>query len=105
MYSANFGGLWELGVKSIKHHLKRVLKNALTLEEFITIISEIEGILNSCPLSLISNEPQDFQPLTSGHFRIGQSVTSIPETDITEVPPSRLTTYQRVQQIKQHFWS
>lgn len=34
-YSPHFGGLWEAGVKSVKHHLKRILQNALlTFEEF-----------------------------------------------------------------------
>ncbi|GBO35118.1 hypothetical protein AVEN_162723-1 [Araneus ventricosus] len=45
--SPNFSGLWEAGVKSFKH-LKRVVGNApLTLEEFLTIILEIESVLNS----------------------------------------------------------
>ena len=41
----NFGGLWEAGVKSFKHHLKRAVGNSnFYYEEFLTIIIEIEGI-------------------------------------------------------------
>lgn len=104
-YSPNFGGLWEAGVKSMKGHLKRVLSNALvTLEEFITIITEIEGILNSRPISPLSDNPNDYLPLTPGHFLIGRPITSIPEPDLTESPTNRLNNYQRILQLKQHFW-
>ncbi|GFX19979.1 integrase catalytic domain-containing protein [Trichonephila clavipes] len=48
--SPNFGGLWESGVKSFKTHLKRVAGSSnLTLEEFITLLAEIEAALNSRP--------------------------------------------------------
>ncbi|GFV04346.1 integrase catalytic domain-containing protein [Trichonephila clavipes] len=44
--SPNFGGLWEAGVKSFKHHLYRTLVNSkITFEEFETIIIQIEVLL------------------------------------------------------------
>lgn len=53
--SPHFGGLWEAGVRSTKHHLRRVLNNTIvTFEDFLTILTQIEGILNSRPLHPLS---------------------------------------------------
>lgn len=104
--SPHFGGLWEAGIKSVKCHLKRVAGNALlTFEQFYTLLVQIEAVLNSRPLSPLSNEPSDLTPLTPSHFLIGRPLTSLPERDLVEIPENRLSTYQRIQQLQQHFWS
>ncbi|GFX72404.1 integrase catalytic domain-containing protein [Trichonephila clavipes] len=65
----NHGGLWEAGVKAVKYHLRRVMGNLrFTYEEFLTILNQIEGVLNSRPLYPLSCDPGDFDALTPGHF-------------------------------------
>lgn len=105
-YSPHMGGLWEAGVKSFKFHFKRVCANALlTFEEFYTVLSQIEAILNSRPLSPLLSDPKDLSPLTPAHFLIGRSLTSVVDPDVTHIPDNRMSTYQRIQQIQQHFWT
>ncbi|GBN95962.1 hypothetical protein AVEN_235197-1 [Araneus ventricosus] len=66
--SPNFGGLWEAGVKSFKHHLKRTVGNSrLTIEQFLIVVIQIEVILNSRPLTPLSSAPYNFEILTPGH--------------------------------------
>ncbi|XP_066137644.1 uncharacterized protein [Euwallacea fornicatus] len=81
--SPHFGGLWEAGVKAVKHHLKRVARKAnLTFEQCITLLAQIESILNSRPLSPLSQDPNDLTPLSPAHFLIGRSLTELPYTDL-----------------------
>lgn len=104
-YSPNFGGLWEAAVKQMKHHLKRTMKNIhLTYEEFLTLLNQIEAILNSRPLYAMSTDPTDFEPLTPSHFLIHRNITSIPHPDISAIPFNRLTRYKHIQQLYQRFW-
>ncbi|GFW89798.1 integrase catalytic domain-containing protein [Trichonephila clavipes] len=79
----NFGGLWEAGVKSFKFYLKRAVGNLkMTLEEFLTIITQIEGILNSRPITPLSEDIDDLEVLTPRHFLIGRPITSISEPNL-----------------------
>lgn len=103
--SPHFGGLWEAGVKSVKHHLKRSIGNLrFTYEEFETIIVQIEGILNSRPLTPISNDFDSFEVLTPGHFLIGRSINAIPEPMIMDINENRLSRWQRTTKVVQIIW-
>jgi hypothetical protein len=99
------GGLWEAGVKSMKHHLKRTVENRkLTSEEFLTLLTQVEAALNSRPLTQMSTDPNDFGVLTPGHFLVGDSLVALPQDDLTHLSPNRLTRWQEVQQMYQHIW-
>lgn len=105
-YAPHFGGLWEAGVKSCKHHLRRVVGNLhLTYEEFNTVLTQVEAVLNSRPLSPMSTDPHDYQPQCPAHFLVGRPLTAPVCEDLIDTSPHRLSRYQRVEQIRQHFWS
>lgn len=102
----HFGGLWESGVRSIKHHLTRVVGNSsLTYEDFCTVLLQIEAVLNSRPLYPFSSDPQDPNPITPGHFLIARPITSVPDQPLEHIPDSRLKMYQRCQKMVQMFWN
>ena len=104
--SPHFGGLWEAGIKSTKSHLKRVIGNkSLCFEDFYTVLTQIEAVLNSRPISPLSDDPNDLNPLTPGHFLIGRSLTSIPDPDVTDTSETKLSRYQHLQKLVQHFWN
>jgi len=100
------GGLWEAGVKSVKYHFRRVVGcSKLTIEEFQTLLCLVESCLNSRPICALSSDPTDVSALTPGHFLIGHPLTAIPEPNLTAHKSNRLSKWQQVQQMFQHFWS
>ncbi|XP_076380821.1 uncharacterized protein LOC117219916 [Megalopta genalis] len=101
----HFGGLWERGVRSVKAHLRRVIgEQRLTFEEMCTILAQIEACLNSRPLYPLSSDPTDLNPLTPGHFLVGEALTALPHADLTDIRQNRLNRFQLLQQTIQHFW-
>ncbi|GFW97257.1 uncharacterized protein TNCV_4784711 [Trichonephila clavipes] len=102
----NFGGLWEAGVESFKFYLKRAVGNLkMTLEEFLTIITQIEGILNSRPITPLSEDIDDLEMLTPGHFLIGRPITSISEPNLLDKIENTLSRWQKLTKIVQHIWT
>lgn len=92
-------------MKSSKYDLRRVVgEEPLTFERSYTLFAQIEAILNSRPLSPLSTDPNDINPITPSHFLIGKSLTSIPHGDITAIPENSLDLYQRIKQMRQNFW-
>ena len=101
----HFGGLWEAGVKSTKYHLHRILKNStLTFEETYTLLTQIDACLNSRPISEMTADINDLEPLTPGHFLIGGSLKTLPEKDLSEIPKWKLSRWEYIQQLLQDFW-
>ncbi|XP_066585595.1 uncharacterized protein [Prorops nasuta] len=104
-YTPHCGGLWEAGVKSTKHHLRRSIGDCLlTYEEFSTLLVEIEACLNSRPLYPMRGEPEDLEILTPAHFLIGEASTFVPDAEPPSVPENRLSRYQLLQRIRNSLW-
>ncbi|UYV64961.1 hypothetical protein LAZ67_3002567 [Cordylochernes scorpioides] len=102
--SPHFGGLWEAGIKSVKYHLRRIVgKTKLTFEELTTVLTQIEACLNSRPLCPLTDDPEDLNALTAGHFLIGMPLTAVPSL-VREGGSSLKGRWLLVEQIKTDFW-
>ncbi|XP_046145647.1 uncharacterized protein LOC123988932 [Osmia bicornis bicornis] len=102
--SPHYGGLWEAGVRSVKHHLKRAIGDRpLTFEEFSTVLVEIEACLNSRPLCPLSADIEDLQALTHAHF-LGVASGLVPDEPPPDVSENRLERFQLLQSIQNNFW-
>ena len=68
--SPHMGGSWERMVGSIKRVMKAVLLNEPRLNDEIleTVFCEIENMINGRPLTKLSDDPLDVNPLTPNHL-------------------------------------
>lgn len=91
----HMGGLWETAVKSAKTLLQRTIKElVLTYEEINNVFHHVKAVLNSRPLSAMSSDPNDCQPLTVGHSITLKPLVRIP-TPFTSNQALKFTLHQR----------
>ena len=68
----HFGGVFESMIKSAKRAISAILKDAdINDEELQTTFIRVVGLMNSRPLTALSNDPKDGPVLTPNHFLIG----------------------------------
>ncbi|XP_055634307.1 uncharacterized protein LOC129774571 [Toxorhynchites rutilus septentrionalis] len=103
--SPHFGGLWEAGIKSFKYHFRRTIGcRSFNMDQFHTVVAQIEAILNSRPLCPMSDNPEDISALTPGHFLVGEPLFSIPEPDLGNININRLSRFQEIRRSVQDLW-
>lgn len=96
--------IWEAGVKSVKHQLRRVLGLFLHSRNSDTILIQIEAILNSRPITPISDHINDLQALTMGNFLIVKPMNTVSDPCLPgKVSPLRR--WHLLQQVTHHFWN
>ena len=105
----HFGGVWEVAVKAVKRHLKCVVGDTiLTIEEFSTLLCQVEACLNSRPIIPLTDDASELFVLTPAHFLIGESSLLITEPDIIDEKVGSLQRWRRTTQLAQrfcHHWS
>lgn len=99
------GGLWEAAVKAMKHHIRRVTTDQIfTFEGWSTLAVQIESILNSRPLTAISDDPHDISALTPGHFLIGEPLVQPLLKDVEHTTINNRKLLDAIQRLNQSFW-
>lgn len=77
----------------------------MTYEEYSTLLSQIEAVLNSRPLAPLSSDPSDFSVLTPAHFLTGGSLLQPVQRNHLDTSDNCLSRWQTVQKLSQLFWN
>lgn len=100
----HFGGIWESNIKSIKMHLYRVIgSQLLTYEELLTVLTQVETILNSRPLCVLSEDPYP-EPLTPAHFIMASPLTYLPAAPVAEETKTLRHRKELLDQMVHSYW-
>ena len=101
----HFGGAWEKLVSSTKNALKATLGNRCVDEEvFRTVIKNVQALVNSRPLTHLSVDPNDPEPLTPNHFIHGRAFPHIPLDLVSEEDINSRTRHLAAQAYLDFFW-
>ena len=101
----HMGGIWERMVRSTKEVLSGLMADhVLTDAQLYTFLTEVESILNSRPLTHVSDDPNDLEPLTPNHLLLGmhknwQFVASVDDKEV-----SSRRKWRQVQALARTFW-
>lgn len=80
-----WGGWWERLIRVMKDVLKRVIGRAcLSYEEMTTVLCDCESIINSRPLTYISESDSDFVPLSPSLFLQDLKEIGVPDCDAVD---------------------
>ena len=101
----HFGGVWERPIQSAKRALYAVLKGRITTDETLsTLMAEVEAFLNARPLTHISVDPTDPEPITPNHFLLGRAAPHIPPDIFTVGETASRKDWRAAQQLAEEVW-
>ena len=103
-----WGGIFERMIRSAKRCLRKAIgRSCLTYDELLTLVIEVEAVLNSRPLGYVSSEDTE-EPLTPSHLLVGYRVMSLPDTSVPDDPdytPEALTHRMKHLKTLTRFWN
>ena len=104
-YGPHFGGIRERLIQTAKRTLLFILgSRRLSLGVFRKNLVETEAILNSKPLTIVADLPENEMPLTPNHFLINRPFNSLPPGKFDSQDPASFKSWKNVQQMVYHFW-
>ena len=92
-------------IRAIKPGLRIVVGNAkLTYNQLATILIECEGIINSRPLGMVSDHPDDLTPITPAELIIGRKMTHLPDPNPRKTETNLVHLWRKRQATLNAFW-
>ena len=91
-------GHWERVCRQLKEPLRKVLGKAfLNYTEMMTVLTDIEAIMNSRPLTYVGDDIQDGRIITSALLAVGRDLGNPPDAPLkkAEVSLSERFRYQQ----------
>ncbi|XP_066927907.1 uncharacterized protein [Clytia hemisphaerica] len=97
------GGFWERLVQSVKRPLRKVLSNStLRFNELLTVLMEIEVMINNRPLTYVYPEMEE--ALTPNHLIFGRRINTVAEK-LGERTAQVEKRVQYLETLLEHFWN
>lgn len=77
--ASHMGGAWERLIRSVRRTLQSVMNEQVTSDDTLnTLMCIVENIVNSRPLTVVSDDPSELDPLTPNHLLLLKPTTLPP---------------------------
>ena len=85
---SHHGGVWERCIRTVRKVLTALLKEqTLDDEGLLTLMCEVESIVNGRPLTNVSDDPRDCEALTPNHLLLLRSGAMLPPAALVKEAP------------------
>ncbi|XP_028517549.1 uncharacterized protein LOC110247780 [Exaiptasia diaphana] len=103
--ASHMGGVWERVIRSIRKIMRAILGSKVVTDEVLrTTMSEVQAILNSRPLTPLSNDVKDMEVLTPNHLLLLRSNANLPLGLHSEEHGYCRRRWKQVQHLANVFW-
>ncbi|XP_059223223.1 uncharacterized protein LOC131997003 [Stomoxys calcitrans] len=101
----HMGGVWERMVRSVKTVLYRIMPTRSPNDEtLVSMMSEVENIINSRPLTYVPIDNESQEALTPNHLLLGSSNGMKPLVEYDDSVHVLKSSWLETQQFAQRFW-
>jgi hypothetical protein len=102
--ASHMGGVWERQIRTVRKVMNAILRNQVLDDERLdTLFCEVEMIVNSRPLTRVSDDHKDSEPLTANHLLLHRPSESVMPGEYRGVDVYGKR-WRHVQLIADHFW-
>ncbi|XP_074611043.1 uncharacterized protein LOC141865610 [Acropora palmata] len=103
--SSHHGGAWDRCIRSMRKVLRALVKEQQLNDEGLrTLMCEAETIVNGCPITKLSNDPRDLEPLTPHHLLLLRAGPTTPPGNFHKNDNYSKRRWRQVQYLADVFW-
>ena len=103
--ASHHGGFWERLIRLIRKVILGLThEQALTDDGLMTLLAEVESILNGRPLTRCSTDPRNLDSLTPNHLLLLKDQPSLPPGDFAESDLYARRCWRQVKHLSNVFW-
>ena len=104
-YASHRGGAWERMIRSCRTILKALAgEQLLTDEKLLTLVAEVEKIINDRPITTVSNDPNDPPALTPSMLLLMKNDKGLPQGLFNPRDVYAKRWWRQVQYLADVFW-
>ena len=102
---SHHGGAWERCIRTVRKVLRALTKEQVLDDEGLTtLMCEVEAIVNGRPITKVSDDPRDLEPLTPNHLLLLRAGPSVPPGTFSKQDCYSKRRWRQVQYLADVFW-